>query len=732
MHPTHLFLLSLLATPLATYATDNDSSSIGLSEVVVTVNRWEQLQREKPNRIAAITPAETNLQNPQTAADMLALSGEVFMQKSQLGGGSPMIRGFATNRLLYVVDGIRMNTAIFRSGNIQNVISIDPFTLENTEIVFGPSSVIYGSDAMGGVMNFTTQTPPTFYMHVPYARGNATARYASANQERTAHFDVSLGMARWASLTSVTMSDFGHLRQGSHGPTDYLKPYLVERQNGKDVVLDNPNPLLQSPSGYSQFNIMQKLRYRPAEWDLLYAFHFSETSDYARYDRHTRLRRGKPQFAQWDYSPQRWMLNQLTATHDSHTLLYDKMAIRAAIQRFEEGRIDRRLDRVERTTTHEKVDAYSLNVDFTKKITPTTSLYYGAEYVNNRVASHGRLTFIDTNKDTIAPSRYPQSRWESAAIYAQGLHRLGTKVNIEAGLRYNYYRLKADFSNHGLTLGFAPQQRIGKGAISGSLGVTYTPTTRWVLAASLSRGFRTPNVDDMGKLYDALDGVVTVPNPELRPEYANNVEVGITHLHGRNLRLDLSAYYTYLDNALVRRHFTFNGQDSLMYKGEMHRVMAIQNAASAYVYGVQLGLRARLPMGIQVRANINYQHGKEELDNGERSTLRHAAPLFGSAGISYRRFKLHLDLNAQFQGRRLHQDMPTDEKDKTEIYARDKDGNTWVPSWWTLNFKVRYDIMSELSVNAGLENILDKRYRPYSSGISAAGRNAIISATYIF
>jgi hemoglobin/transferrin/lactoferrin receptor protein len=94
--------------------------------------------------------------NPQTSADLLANSGHVFVQKSQLGGGSPMIRGFSTNRVLITVDGIRLNNAIFRGGNVHNVISINPFNIEKTEIILGSGSVIYGSDAIGGVMNFYT------------------------------------------------------------------------------------------------------------------------------------------------------------------------------------------------------------------------------------------------------------------------------------------------------------------------------------------------------------------------------------------------------------------------------------------------------------------------------------------------------------------------------------------------------------------------------------------------
>ena len=127
--------------------------------LVFSATKWQEESSKSPVKISVITPQEVTFQAPQTTADLLGISGEVFIQKSQQGGGSPMIRGFATNRLLYSVDGVRMNTAIFRYGNIQNVISLDPFSIENTEILFGPNSVIYGSDAIGGVMSFSTLTP---------------------------------------------------------------------------------------------------------------------------------------------------------------------------------------------------------------------------------------------------------------------------------------------------------------------------------------------------------------------------------------------------------------------------------------------------------------------------------------------------------------------------------------------------------------------------------------------
>ena len=150
----------IIASGGRVYLTIDES---GLQEVVLSVSRFKQKKQEVPQKTISIRPEEIAFSNPQTSADLLQSTGKVFVQKSQLGGGSPMIRGFATNRLLLTVDGVRMNNAIFRSGNSQNIISIDPLAVNETEVVLGPGSVIYGSDAIGGVMNFYTLKPVFSY-----------------------------------------------------------------------------------------------------------------------------------------------------------------------------------------------------------------------------------------------------------------------------------------------------------------------------------------------------------------------------------------------------------------------------------------------------------------------------------------------------------------------------------------------------------------------------------------
>ncbi|HNW91007.1 MAG TPA: TonB-dependent receptor [Bacteroidales bacterium] len=700
---------------------------VSLDEVVVSATKWSQRANDIPGKIAIIQPKEIQLQNPQTAADMLAASGKVFIQKSQQGGGSPMIRGFATNRLLYTVDGIRMNTAIFRAGNIQNVISLDPFAIEEAEVFFGPGSVIYGSDAIGGVMSFQTLTPQLSATDKPLITGNTVSRYSSANNEITAHLDIGVGWKKWSLLSSISTSKFGDLKMGSHGPDVYLRPFYVQRQDSLDVVVTNTDTRVQRPSGYSQINMMQKIRFKPNnKWDIQYGFHYSVTSEYSRYDRHVRYKKGLPRYGEWYYGPQKWMMNSLNVTHNSNNKVYDQMTIRLAWQSFEESRIDRDFNKNDRHIRVENVEAYSGNIDFNKSVGKRHEFFYGFEVVYDDVKSTGEDEDISTGDVVAGPSRYPRSSWSSYAAYLNYQFKISEKVLLQSGIRYNHYLLDATFDTTFYHFPYT-KANISKGALTGSLGVVYHPTEKWALSMNISTGFRSPNVDDMGKMFDPGDAIVVVPNPDLKAEYAYNGEIGIVKIFGDIIKIDLTGYYTYLKDAMVRRVFKFNGLDSIIYDGTLSQVEALQNAASANVFGVQAGFEVKLPVGFGFSSDFNYQKGIEELDDGTKSPSRHAAPWTGVSRLSYTYSKLTLQLYSVYSGGKKFKDLPEEEKGKPEIYAVDDEGNPYSPGWYTLNFKAMYQFIDNLSVSAGLENITDQRYRPYSSGIVAPGINFIFS-----
>lgn len=253
----------------------NIGNSVYLKEKAISIDPFTIVgDHDKDKAISTTTtidkikPKEVQFNNPQTSADMLELSGGVYIQKSQMGGGSPVLRGFEANRVLLVVDGVRMNNAIYRSGHLQNAITIDPSILEQTDIIYGSNSVIYGSDALGGVVDFKTKKPQ-FRSEIDTINNNsanAYARYATANQERTVHFDFNLGWKKVASVTSVTFSEFGNLLMGGVQDRDYpdfgVVKYYADRVNNRDTMLRKSDYTEQIGTAYSQTDVLQKFSFK--------------------------------------------------------------------------------------------------------------------------------------------------------------------------------------------------------------------------------------------------------------------------------------------------------------------------------------------------------------------------------------------------------------------------------------------------------------------------------------
>lgn len=727
----HLLSVTPKVLKKMNYTLEMTISSLPLGELVVSTNRWKVQSEDSPQKIVTIKPADVRLQNPQTAADLLEVSGKVFVQKSQLGGGSPMIRGFATNRLLYTVDGVRMNTAIFRSGNIQNVISLDPNAIRNTEVIFGPGSVIYGSDAIGGIMSFTTLQPILSTNDSLLVKGSGAGRYSSANQEFSKHLDFSLGWKKWGFSTSISHVKYGDLVMGSNGPEDYVKPYNVERINDSDVVVVNTNPNLQNPTGFTQLNLMQKIKYRPSEkWEFDYGFHYSETSDYGRFDRHMRLRNGLPRYGDWYYGPQIWMMNHLEMKYTDDNKLFDNFKLNLAYQNFEESRHSRDLNSETREDRYEKVGAASINLDFIKEIDSSHVITYGAEYINNVVTSTGIDYNVIDQSEQDGAARYPNAAWQSIAVFATDKISISTAIDLNIGMRYNQYIMDATFDTTFYPFPFT-KASFSNGSLTGSAGLVARLGKSTIITSNLATAFRSPNVDDLGKVFDSEPGAVVIPNPDLKAEYAYNGDLGFATVIAKNIKVDGAVYYTYLKDALVRRDFTLNGEDSIIYDGEMSKVQAIQNAAYANVFGVQFGFTINFAKRCYASADFNYQEGIEIMDDGEVSPTRHAAPMFGNLRIGYRYKHWNAQMYGLYNGEVAAENMPISEQGKTEIYALDNDGNVYSPEWYTLNFKASYQYRF-IHVSAGVENILDARYKTYSSGIAAPGRNYIVGLRLLF
>lgn len=716
---------------------DLSAKSVNLDEIILSANRKEESKIDVPYSMEIIKQKDIEFTNPANSGDMLQNTGQVFVQRSQAGGGSPSMRGFEANKVLLVVDGVRMNNAIYRGGHLQDVMTLDPNMLERTEIVFGSSSTMYGSDALGGVMHFYTKNAQLSTDDKLLVKTNAMVRYASATQEKTGHIDFNLGWKKIASLTNITYSDFGDVRSGATKLNGYTntwdRNYYVERFGNRDSMVKNNDNNLQRGSAYKQIDIMQRFQLQTGE-HLSHNLNFqlSTSSFVPRYDRLAGdYSGGNLKFAENGYGPQNRLLAAYTLNYDAKTLLSDNIKVILAYQKIDQDRITRRFQNTSRKTQMEDVSVLSANVDIYKEIKEKHELRYGIEITSNDVKSTANFKDIVTNVETPADTRYADggSKMSTAAVYVSHAWEVNEHFVISDGLRYTNTSLTCNFKDTTFFKFPFTTAKQNNQALTGNLGFTWKSENDYKLSLLASTGFRSPNVDDMSKVFESSGSTVIVPNPTLKPEYTYNFELNLSKVVQGRYKFDITGYYTNLTNALVVRDFKLNGSDSANYNGTKSKVQATQNVDNAYIYGLNGGVQFDFNTNVSFKSVLNYTYGRYvDSKNDTVVPLDHIAPIFGQTSIIYKNKSIDGEFFVRYNGKKSSADYSPSGEDNA-AYSADKI-NGYMPAWFTLNIRIGVNITKSLRLNAACENITDNRYRVFASGINAPGRNIIISLRY--
>ena len=709
-----------------------------LDEMVVSANRIPEKKRDVIQKISVIKSEEIQNQNQSSMADLVGASGNVFVQKSQLGGGSPIIRGFETNKVLMVVDGVRMNNAIYRGGHLQNIITLDNSIMERVEVLFGPGSVVYGSDAIGGVMSFTTRDPKLSHKGNTLIIGDAYTRYFSAANGFATNVNVSVANKKFGSLSSATFSDFGDLRQGSKRSvlTDGFgaRNWYVNQVNNLDTIVSNADPNLQVGSAYQQLDLLQKFIYKQNEYFThKLNFQLSNSSDIDRYDRLTQMESGVPKYAEWYYGPQNRFLSSYTFEHSKSNKWYDNAKLIAAYQAITESRMVRRFQDDQLKSRIEDLDIFTLNIDFSKDLIQIDEegdlkskheLNYGLDVSHNIVGSTAYSTEIFTLLNTALDTRYPDggSDMSSFAIYCTDTWELNKKMIVNSGVRASHVRLNALFIDQ--TFFPFPFNSINQqnSSINGNLGVIYMPKKGMRFTLSSATGFRAPNVDDVSKVFESVPGKVIVPNPDLKPEYSYNLELGAELLVFKNINFSTNLYGTYLTNALTIQGGTIDGSDSVFYDDSYSQVITTTNANRAFVCGIEGMISGTIGRHLTLYSTLNYTYGRILTDTVPYP-LDHIPPLFGKMSIKYQIKGWIAEAFTNYSAWKRYADYNLLGEDN---YAFALEG-LGMPSWYTLNARISYAFSKNLSLQLACENILDRNYRSFASNISAPGRNFIIT-----
>ena len=722
------------------------SESQNLEEVILSVARSESNVNQIAEKVSVIKSEDLFLSSPASGAELLELSPGVRVQKSQGGGGSPIIRGFEANRVLIVVDGVRMNNAIYRSGHLQNSITIDPNNIERAEVIFGSSSVGYGSDALGGVIHYYTKSP--ILKGSEKIKSSFTSNYTSANQGLSNNFITNYSSENWGSITSLSISKFGDIKMGEnrdHGFNNWgLTPLYSKnsRYSYYSQPSTNSNENVQKNTGYSQVDLFQKFLVKLGDTNLLNInIQFSESSDIDRFDQLSITKGNSLKFSEWYYGPQKRLLISPSLKIFPNRKFMKKGVITFGFQKINESRIKRKFNALNRSHQIEDLKVFSLNGDFDTSFNEDHSISYGVESTYNYNYSKAYDQIIEIQGDEITglsnkfaiPTRYPSngSSYTSFASYVNWSWNMSEFFTFNIGTRLTFTGLKANWND---IISVNPQLsevNLNSEALTTTVSIKLRPSKRVQINTVLSSGFRNPNIDDIGKIREN-NGLLVVPNTFLKPEYAYNLDLGIDFrsLNNRNY-ISLRGFSTIIsrhigrDEYIVFSDITTPDLSTVIYNGEEVTTISNKNLGNRFIHGFSIDGFSQINNNLKFDYGITYTEG----DNNETyGPLPSISPLFGSIALSYSKRGLNLKAVYKFSEAKSPGEYSfggEDGLDETPFTINSEGVLSYLgtPKWSDLSIYGSKNISSNVTLRIGLTNVFDTHYRTFASGISAPGRS---------
>ncbi len=665
------------------------ATALDMGDVIVTATRNEREILDVSNAVNTVPRLEIDRRMVKTSAEALREETGVFVQKTNHGGGSAILRGLSSNQILILVDGIRLNNSTYRLGNHQYLTTVDSHMLEGIEVVRGPASVLYGSDAMGGTINLITARPEAS-PDMPALALKARGQYASADGELGGRVEGRLQRAALSLLAGVSFKDFGDLRRGR-------RSFHRQLENATDGIY-------QRPSGYRTNSFDAKLVAKVSrDRDLIVAYQGSRQGDVPRYDKYE-----NNGYAQWLYDPQERDLAYLAYEH--------RAAWRATLSfhRQQEGRKIQRAtdDPVTRENDETRTWGASLQLH------PTFGdhlLTAGGECYHDDVASDRYWQDTLTGEREAAPrGRYPDgARYTSTGLFAQDEITLGDAWVTTLGLRYSYFHTRFSMSPDSIAPDAGDVDQSFQ-ALTGSLGLVFRVTETFALNANVGQAFRAPNLSDMSKLGESKGDTYEVPNPDLEPEQMLSADLGCK-LMGARLELSGSAYASRITDLIASADATFNGSPTIEIGDQTFKVKSKQNTGTATLYGVELS------GAWSFRGNCSL-HGQVTTTYGQNTTLDEPVggvpPTFGILGVKWESARYDCDLYSRMATEQTR--LSSDDLDDPRI----PEGGT--PGWAILSLRGGVRVTPAFELRAAVENIVDLNYREHGSGINGPGRNLVL------
>ncbi|MEL7450791.1 MAG: TonB-dependent receptor [Pseudomonadota bacterium] len=686
MHSLLLFAAGAVALSPGAVVSGAAASSVAMEEVQVTASRASRSTREVSSAVTVVSEFDVERSDALVVTDFLRGQPGVFVQQTTPGQGIPIVRGLKGSEVLHLVDGIRLNNALFRNAPNQYPALVDPQLISRLEVVRGPASSLYGSDAMGGVVQFITESPG-FDGEAWELRGKASARYGSVDDSFVTSVQGAAGNESFSASGSASLQEVG------------------DREAGGGETL--------TPSGYRAKAAAVQLAYAPddaQEWRF-----WAQYLTQPRTPRYDELNPGfgqtEPASEVFNFEP-----NDRLFLHGRYRVLgdwrfVDSLELHVAHQEITDGRRTRDTGSVNERTEDNVSRLTAFTVQGNSSAGVRHRLTWGAELYLDEVNSSRISTNIETGESEAVISRFPDgSTLDSMAYYLHDEFSLSPSITLNGGVRYSRFDIDLPPADRGVGANLSISDLTGNAGINWALNDTVT------LVSTLGRGFRPPNIFDLGTLGVRPGNRFNIANPNLDPEAVVTLDGGVK-LSGDAYRAEIVAFYSdYRDQIVSVPTGEFDGEGRAIVRSE--------NLGEVELWGIEATGTWQVSDRWRLSGALNYTRG-EAREGGAEEPADRVPPLNGRVSALYEPggdwwFEAWSNF-ADRQDRLSSRDV-----DDPRI---NPDGT---PGWATFNVMMQWQPVPFLELGLGVANILDKRYREHGSGLDAPGRNLTLQATGLF
>jgi len=668
---------------------DSAFDSTGPMETVqVTATRREESIFDVSEAVTVVTSDRITELAPQVVTEMLRNEPGAFFQQTTPGQGIPIVRGLKGSQVLHLVDGMRLNNAFFRDAPNQYIGLIDPFNTDRIELVRGSAPTLYGADAMGGVVQFLTPEP-RFDGNDWQSSGRIYGSYSSADSSLVGRLQAATGLDGRSISGGVTWRDHGNRRVGG-GETIRPSGYKVQAGDFKWI----------EDSQFGEFVFSAQVLEQPSTPrvdELVPGFGQDE-----------------PSSEQYEFKPNRRSFLHARYRKDTQLNWVSNIAIDVARQEIVDDRVTQDTGSSFVREEENKSTLDGITAQFYSELPLSegwSGITWGAEYYADTVDSSRLETNLESNTSESARGRFPDnSTMDSAALYAS-IGWQSDLFRVHGGLRYSSFDIFLPGSED------VPSADLSPTDLTGDIHMEWMLTDQVNFVANFGRGFRPPNIFDLGTLGARPGNRFNIPNPNLEPESVWSYDIGLK-TSGNRWQAEFYVFYLDYEDKIGSR-LTGDVTES----GRV--VVQSDNINTAEYWGVESGIRGFLDDGWQVYGVFNYVRGEETDDAGITVDGDRVPPLNGKIGVIWEpRDDVQLE---SFVGFNAEQDRlsPRDARDP----RINPDGTA---GWGTFNILATWEQSESLQMGLRLENIADKNYREHGSGIDAPGRNIGVWFNYLF